>query len=273
MAETTPGQVITPGGGQQEPPKQPAPPQQEVAVSIPQTPQPAPNQGPTPLPQSPQVTQPVTSVPQSSPPSSPSGQPSVPVPVPLATQQSPDATEGFTQQFQSSITESLTPDLSQNEYTLSNEEDQITWSASEYIAHQKNSGWYMALGGAALAFSAIVYVLTKDFVSVAVILIAAVIFGFYAGRQPRVQQYTINPAGIGIGGKMYGFDQMKTFSITQEGAFSSITFWPMKRFMPAVSIYYDPQDEEKIVTYLSNFLPMDTEKRDPIDNLMRKIRF
>jgi len=269
MAEPTPGQLITPGGDQEEPPKQSPAPPQEVAVSIPQS-----VSNPTPPPQAqpqPQAAEQVVSQPT---PSSPAPLPASPTAGPQASaNSSPNADGSFAPQLPTDTYEDSHFTRGPEGRSLQSDENRITWSASEYIAHQKSPGWYLVLAGAALAFSAIVYVLTKDFVSVAVILIAAIVFGFYAGRQPRVQQYTLSDAGISIGGKMYSFDQMKTFSVIEEGAFSSITFWPLKRFMPAVSIYYDPQDEEKIVTFLSNFLPMDIEKRDMVDNLMRKIRF
>src|SRR6185312_239211 len=48
----------------------------------------------------------------------------------------------------------------------------ITWTASEFIAHAKSFSWYTALGAGAAALAALVFLMTKDPVSVGVILVA-----------------------------------------------------------------------------------------------------
>ncbi len=272
MAEPTPGQVIPPGGAPEEPPKAPDASQQEVSVDLSrpqilpndQTPPPAPTPPSLP-PQSaptPPVSPPQEVVPSPQPPVAPLQPPSAAAPP------SPDA-GGLAPQFQ--VTTLPAEDQTSNQLEA---EEVISWTASEYIAHQKSGGWYGALAGCTILFSVLVYFLTSgDVISVVVIFFAAIVFGIYAGKKPKEQQYAISPEGIAIGPKIYEFSQLKTFSITDDGAFSSITFWPMKRFMPTLSIYYDPQDEERIVNTLSLYLPLDTEKRDAVESLMRKIRF
>jgi hypothetical protein len=48
---------------------------------------------------------------------------------------------------------------------------------------------------------------------------------------------------------------------------------PLKRFMPPLSLYMDPADEEKIVDVLADYLPVEQREQDPIDKLMRRLRF
>lgn len=171
------------------------------------------------------------------------------------------------------------PDLYEAPATLqnnvqTNNDGAITWTASEYIGHEKSAAWYMLLFLVAVIIAAAVYFITsKDIMSVIVVMIAAFIFGIYAARPPRTLQYGIDDYGISIGKKLYPYSDLKAFSVTGEGAFASITFMPMKRFMPPLSIYFDPQEEDKIVSALSLCLPIEEPRRDPIDRLMRKIRF
>jgi hypothetical protein len=276
MAEPNPGQIITPDSNP-EPPKQPQP-QSEVSVNLshpdavapssqqpPVSSSPTVNATPIPNPNEPVITsdavqQPLTSVPSQE-------------PLPPITQANPSAPEapagGFAPQLQVN-------DMQPNDFSEAkgDNEGSISWTASEYIAHQKSTGWFMALGLVTILFAVLVYFVTsRDILSVIVIVLAAIVFGIYAGKRPKEQQYAVSPAGISIGPKTYSFDQLRTFAIVDEGAFSSIMFLPMKRFMPPLSIYYDPKDEENIVNVLSNYLPMDAQKRDIVDNLMRKIRF
>lgn len=150
----------------------------------------------------------------------------------------------------------------------------VSWTASEYIAHSKGLSWYLALGAIVIVLTVLIFFITGgDIFSSVCILILAVIFGVYAGRQPQEQEYVIDENGVSIGKHTYGFDTLKSFSVIDEGAFSSIVFMPMKRFMPLISIYYDPADEDRIIGYLSSIMPMEYRKRDTIDRLMHKIKF
>src|SRR5438034_11503772 len=51
------------------------------------------------------------------------------------------------------------------------DQDSISWTASEFIAHHKPGGWYGLLALAGIAIAAGVYFLTKDAISAGVILI------------------------------------------------------------------------------------------------------
>lgn len=149
----------------------------------------------------------------------------------------------------------------------------ITWTASEFIAHYKSPGWYAALAGSALGGAFLVWLITKDKISAAVVLFGALMLGIYGGRQPRQLQYQLDEMGLTIGSKYYTYDNFRSFSVIAEGAFSSIMFMPLKRFAPVVSIYYAPQDETAIIDLLAVRLPSEVRGSDPIDRLMTRIRF
>ncbi len=72
---------------------------------------------------------------------------------------------------------------------------------------------------------------------------------------------------------MYALQGFKSFSITEDGAIASIIFMPLKRFMPALTIYMAPDVEDKVVNYLSDVLPMERHRQDAVDSLLKRIRF
>ena len=150
---------------------------------------------------------------------------------------------------------------------------EVSWTASEFIAHQKSASWYWLLALAAFLGAGVVYLFTRDEISAGMILIVALMLGIFARRKPRTLQYQIDTNGIHIGTKSYGFMEFKSYSIIDEGALNSISLLPLKRFSPGVSMYYDPQDEEKITALLANYLPVEVGQKDAIDRLMHKIRF
>ncbi len=149
----------------------------------------------------------------------------------------------------------------------------IVWTASEFIAHAKSFGWYAALAVAAAVAAALIFLLTRDPVSTGVILVAALILGIYAGHQPRELEYRLDPRGLTIGQKHFTFDQFRSFSVLPEDAFSSIVLMPLRRFAVTTTIYYAPQDEDRIVGLLSDYLPLEEHGHDAIDRLLHKIRF
>lgn len=149
----------------------------------------------------------------------------------------------------------------------------VQWTASEFVAHQKNSSWYALLGGAAAVAAVLVYLLTRDKITVAMILIAAIAMGIFAGRKPRTLQYQLDASGVRIAQKLYPYGLFKSFSVIDEGPLSSIVLMPLKRFMPSISMYYEPSDEAVIVNMLSAYLPYEERQRDAVDSFMHRIRF
>lgn len=153
------------------------------------------------------------------------------------------------------------------------ESAEITWTASEFIAYQKNFGWYALMLIAVIGMAGVAFLLLDDYISSISILFIGILFIIFASRKPRVLNYRLDSSGISIGDKMHPFSQFKSFSIIDEGSLRSISLLPLQRFMPAISMYFEPQDESKIIEALANYLPHEDRKQDPIDKLMHKIRF
>jgi hypothetical protein len=149
----------------------------------------------------------------------------------------------------------------------------VSWTASEYVAHHKSTGWFMLVAMAALALAALVYLLTHDFISTAVIIVGAVVFSMYGARPPRELQYELDHSSLKVGDKHYALTAFRSFSLVPEGAFTSILFMPLKRFSPPLSIYFAPEDQEKIVAVLATQLPMENRQHDWIDRMMQRIGF
>lgn len=149
----------------------------------------------------------------------------------------------------------------------------VTWTASEYIAHHKTSGWYLLFILGVLACSGGIYLLTKDIISSAVVGFAGILFAVLASKKPRQLSYKVDVSGITIGGKFYPYTQFKFFSIAREGAVGSVNFWPLKRFMPELSIYYPPEQEGEILKIVAEHLPHEEHEEHAVDRLLKKLRF
>lgn len=152
-------------------------------------------------------------------------------------------------------------------------EMEATWSASEFIDHAKGTMWFVTLGGVTFVILIILYFFTHDIVSMAAVVIMAVLLGVVARRKPRVMEYHLDSSGLTIGDAFHPYAEFKAFAIMNDGNLNSIMLLPLKRFMPPISVYYSPEDEQQITDVISRYLPMEMRERDAIDRFSRRIRF
>lgn len=251
-----PGQLIVPHA-----PEPPAPTTQSVAPTPPVV---APAPTPTPVVETPTpAATPLTAVPQT---------PTVEIPA-QATVSTPTVTPAanetagnwqFTQgaDFSASAAQASEPQVGE-----------LRWTASEFVAHDKSPAWYGALIVGGAVATALIYWLTKDKITSGIIIFALIIFGVFAARKPRDEQYTLSERGVQVGNKMYAFHDFKTFSVADEGTTASIVLMPLKRFMPALTVYITPEVEDRVVDFLSFYLPFSEHKADAVEGLLRRIRF
>ena len=200
-----------------------------------------------------------TGPPEPTPPPAPTPEPTAPA---AAAPPAPQPQEGW--QFRSEAAAAPAPQP---------EQSGISWTASEFINHEKGVGWYGLLLIGSVLLAALVYLVTHDKVSTSVVVLAALVLAVFAAHKPRTQQYGLSQRGLQVGVRLYGFQDFKTFSIIEEGAIASIVFMPLKRFMPPLTIYVAPDMEERVVNFLSAYLPFEQRRADAFDSLLRRIRF
>ncbi len=150
---------------------------------------------------------------------------------------------------------------------------EVSWMAAEFAPHPKTRSWYLILAGITLVSIALTYLVTRDIITVVVLIVCAGLFGYAASRQPRQMEYALDPKGISVGHKFYPYVDFRSFSIVELGEFSSIDFMPLKRFAPMLSISYDHNNEPEILEILTQHLPFANHARTIIDQLMHRIGF
>lgn len=148
----------------------------------------------------------------------------------------------------------------------------ISWQAPEFIEHHHPGSWYAGLVVVTAVLAGLVLLTTKDYFAAGTIVVIGFIVWVFAGHKPGMAQYEISNRGLSINGKLYPFSGYKSFTILHEGDFNSINLFPLKRFMPPISAYYNPADEQKITDALGELLPYEERQMDGIDRLARRLR-
>ncbi len=150
--------------------------------------------------------------------------------------------------------------------------DEVNWQTPEFI-NQKSFAWYLTIALSGAAIAAVLFLVTKDKFTAAIVLLAFISFVVFASHKPKAQQYSLNTHGIQIGVKAYGYQEFKAFSIIDEGSAAGIVLMPLRRFMPLLTVYVGSDKEDQVVDYLSAFLPFEHARADAFDNLLRRIHF
>jgi len=149
----------------------------------------------------------------------------------------------------------------------------VEWTASEYVAHEKSANWYISLLVGSIVLVIAVFLVTNDFLASIVILLVSSVIGVYAARKPVINRYIVNEKGIQVGDNFRPYLEFRSFSVVEEGAINSVWVKPLKRFAPIVVMYFSPEDEQKIIDTLANFLPHEERELDAIDRLSKRMRF
>lgn len=151
--------------------------------------------------------------------------------------------------------------------------NEISWEASEYVHHEKSIAWYLIFAVVSAGIIAGTYLLLEDVISIIVVTMMAVTLLMFANRRPRALKYVVSDEGVKIEDRAYAYSSFKSFSIMYYGEIESVYLEPLERFMPPISIYYAPEDAEKITTMLGQYLPQRQREPDFIDQLVHRIRF
>lgn len=149
----------------------------------------------------------------------------------------------------------------------------ISWTGSEFIHRQKSPGWYLGLIGIIGVLSAAMWFVRQDWVGIIAIIIAGVLFGIIANRTPQQRAFMIDSQGITVNATFFPYSDFKSFNVLRDDAIGYIDLIPLKRFMPEISLYYAPADEQKIFDTLAHYLPNEQRREHSVDQLMRKLKF
>jgi hypothetical protein len=152
-------------------------------------------------------------------------------------------------------------------------QDTVTWTAVEFVLHEKAASWYTTLFAIAAGLAAIAWLLMKDVVAAGVVVFAAVLLAIYAERKPRELDYAVTPQGFSMGNRHHAYEEFRAFSVVTEADMTCVNFVPLKRFAVPISIYCQPDLEDAVLGVLSNALPYEEHKPDVIESILRGIRF
>ena len=115
----------------------------------------------------------------------------------------------------------------------------VSWTASEFIAYQKDAKWYISAFIVLVVLVGLSYLITSgDLISVFVIIVVSGLFISLASRKPRTLNYAITNKGIQVGEKLYNYSTIRSFSIMEiDNKDDMILYLKTHSFLPSVHRY------------------------------------
>ena len=149
----------------------------------------------------------------------------------------------------------------------------VSWEASESVHHEKDALWFVGVLSIAALLSLLSIFIIKSWTFTVLIVVMAIALIVFAKRPPRIMQYQMTEDGIIVNGVHHSFSEFRAFGIVEDGPFYYVSLLPIKRFMPAMDVYFPEEYGDDIVDLLGSRIPMQTIKPDMLDAVTKRLRF
>jgi len=150
----------------------------------------------------------------------------------------------------------------------------ISWRIEEYKHRDKSPDWFWALGVVAVA-GATIAVIANNILFAILILIGALILGYYANRQPQLIDIAINDEGVIVRNMFYPFERTTGFALDIHDHFGAyLLIETTAALMPVVSIPLPEElDYEALAELLRAKMPEKKLKEPFAHRLMEVLGF
>lgn len=148
----------------------------------------------------------------------------------------------------------------------------VRWQAAEYVQYSKQPLWYVGFAAVVIILMVLAVWLMQAWTFAILILVMAVALMVYSHRPPRELHYVLSEKGLYINDQLHPMGEFKSFGVVKSTEINSLMLIPVKRFRPALSVYFPTEVGERAVDLLGAYLPMQDLKLDAFDKIVQKLR-
>jgi len=147
----------------------------------------------------------------------------------------------------------------------------FTWVAPEFIKYKKTTKWFVGvfLVGIILA---LVFAWQSQWSGVVLVGTAVIVFTTLSGAKPKKISSSLYQDGIVTDGKVFGFNQFKSFWI-EVGDLPKAKLQLLGRLAGQISLPLFDIDPEQVRLFLGKHLPEENRGPDIVDQINRFMRF
>jgi len=149
----------------------------------------------------------------------------------------------------------------------------LSWTAPEFIYHNKTRAWFIVLGIVSAALL-IISLLLKNYFGALLVPIASFLIYVHARKQPRQLTIAITDEYINIGQFLsLAHKEITSFWIFEEPSIRSLSLETKKVLQPKISVLLAGQNPAAIREILIKFVPEKKHEEYFTDIIARKIKF
>lgn len=148
----------------------------------------------------------------------------------------------------------------------------IAWQATEGPTTHRPAAWYIIFVVVVLGLMALSLFVFKSWTFTILLPIMAVALALLATKPASLVNYAISPKGVYVADKLHDFSEFRAFGLMRDGQQHAAILLPVKRFSPALTIYFSEAEGEAIVDMLGSRLPMQEVKPDALEKFIRAIK-
>jgi len=148
----------------------------------------------------------------------------------------------------------------------------LGWSGPLYI-HRPDMKIIVVVSLTLFAIAALMQIFQKNIITTIFFGLLGVVILIRAGKKPEVVDFEINPLGIKVGERLYGFREIKSFWIEYDPALDirELSLQLKKWYHTYVKIPIYEQNPVQLRLVLLNFLPEVEHKDTLADTVSRRL--
>lgn len=152
-------------------------------------------------------------------------------------------------------------------------DNEIEWTAYEFIYHEKDTKWLVSFWIITGAFF-VSALITKNVFGAAVITLFAVVLYMYAIKHPGIMHCKIIRQGVTLNDRLFPFSSISSFWILYEPPVKELILISKHRVMPRIVIPLENADPVAIREAMLSAGITEKEEEEPFSNIIaRRLRF
>jgi hypothetical protein len=149
---------------------------------------------------------------------------------------------------------------------------QASWMVNEYERYDRGPFWYGA--ACTIALGLLVWaIITQNFLFAVMILMFGVLIGLSALRHPRRVPVVLTDLGIGVGGRFWGWRELKSFWLIYDPPEIKMLYIGFRHsIVPHLALPLEDENPLPIREGLLRFLPEDlTKDEEPLSDWFSRL--
>ncbi|HRV76059.1 MAG: hypothetical protein H6799_02030 [Candidatus Nomurabacteria bacterium] len=155
-------------------------------------------------------------------------------------------------------------------------DNNLSWQADEFYYHQKSMSWYLTALLSSVLIASVPWTVSggDDYITSGIILISLIGLTIYASRKPQKKHFELSNTKLKINSESFDLLLFSRYWVEVFETHTQITLIGVRRTTLPISLNLkDKELTKKVLNILQTALPQTNPSNNPVDWLMRKVKF